>query len=177
MIFVIGANPSSNHPRFIHMLKNCRDRGGEVIVSHSTISGNVATSVTPNFGTGGGIYNAGILTVTNSTISGNSAGHEGGDGVNDDDVHGTRADEGFGDFEGLFAGVGLGDVEIVDVYATASGVGGVEGVLHIDKGAEAAALLGFGDDVLADGGLARRFGAVDFDNASARHAAHAQGDV
>ncbi|MHA6690051.1 FdhF/YdeP family oxidoreductase [Devosia sp. A449] len=32
LIFVIGANPSSNHPRFIHMLKNCRDRGGEVIV-------------------------------------------------------------------------------------------------------------------------------------------------
>ena len=31
-IFVIGANPSSNHPRFIHMLKNCRDRGGDVIV-------------------------------------------------------------------------------------------------------------------------------------------------
>ncbi len=32
MIFVIGANPSSNHPRFIHKLKACRDRGGEVIV-------------------------------------------------------------------------------------------------------------------------------------------------
>lgn len=32
MILVIGANPSSNHPRFIHMLKNCRERGGEVIV-------------------------------------------------------------------------------------------------------------------------------------------------
>jgi len=32
LIFVIGANPSSNHPRFIHMLKACRDRGGEVIV-------------------------------------------------------------------------------------------------------------------------------------------------
>ncbi len=31
-IFVIGANPSSNHPRFIHQLKNCRDRGGQVIV-------------------------------------------------------------------------------------------------------------------------------------------------
>ena len=31
-IFVIGANPSSNHPRFIHMLKNCRERGGQVIV-------------------------------------------------------------------------------------------------------------------------------------------------
>ena len=31
-IFVIGANPSSNHPRFIHMLKHCRDHGGDVIV-------------------------------------------------------------------------------------------------------------------------------------------------
>lgn len=32
LIFVIGANPSSNHPRFIHMLKNCRERGGEVVI-------------------------------------------------------------------------------------------------------------------------------------------------
>lgn len=32
LIFVIGANPSSNHPRFVHQLKACRDRGGHVIV-------------------------------------------------------------------------------------------------------------------------------------------------
>ena len=32
LVFVIGANPSSNHPRFIHQLKNCRDRGGHVIL-------------------------------------------------------------------------------------------------------------------------------------------------
>ena len=32
LIFVIGANPSSNHPRFIHQLKNCRDRGGQVVI-------------------------------------------------------------------------------------------------------------------------------------------------
>ncbi len=32
LIFVIGANPASNHPRFIHMLKACRDRGGDIIV-------------------------------------------------------------------------------------------------------------------------------------------------
>jgi len=32
LIFVIGANPASNHPRFIHMLKHCRDKGGDVIV-------------------------------------------------------------------------------------------------------------------------------------------------
>ena len=32
LIFVIGANPASNHPRFIHKLKACRDRGGQVVV-------------------------------------------------------------------------------------------------------------------------------------------------
>ncbi len=32
LILVIGANPASNHPRFIYKLKACRDRGGEVIV-------------------------------------------------------------------------------------------------------------------------------------------------
>jgi molybdopterin-dependent oxidoreductase alpha subunit len=32
LIFVIGANPASNHPRFIHQLKACRERGGDVIV-------------------------------------------------------------------------------------------------------------------------------------------------
>ncbi|WP_018996420.1 FdhF/YdeP family oxidoreductase [Hirschia maritima] len=31
-IFVIGANPASNHPRYIHQLKACRERGGNVIV-------------------------------------------------------------------------------------------------------------------------------------------------
>ena len=36
LIFVIGANPASNHPRFIHMLKHCRDRGGDVIVINPT---------------------------------------------------------------------------------------------------------------------------------------------
>lgn len=32
LIFVIGANPASNHPRFIYKLKNCTERGGRVIV-------------------------------------------------------------------------------------------------------------------------------------------------
>lgn len=32
LVWVIGANPSSNHPRMLHQLKNCRDRGGQVIV-------------------------------------------------------------------------------------------------------------------------------------------------
>lgn len=32
LVFVIGANPASNHPRFIHKLIGCRERGGEVVV-------------------------------------------------------------------------------------------------------------------------------------------------
>ncbi|GAB5413020.1 MAG: FdhF/YdeP family oxidoreductase [Congregibacter sp.] len=32
LVFVIGANPASNHPRFIHKLIACRERGGQVIV-------------------------------------------------------------------------------------------------------------------------------------------------
>ena len=32
LILVIGANPASNHPRFIHKLHGCRSRGGEVVI-------------------------------------------------------------------------------------------------------------------------------------------------
>lgn len=32
IIFLLGANPASNHPRFIYQLEACRARGGEVIV-------------------------------------------------------------------------------------------------------------------------------------------------
>ncbi|TVP53789.1 MAG: histidine kinase [Halomonadaceae bacterium] len=32
LLFLIGANPASNHPRLVHQLKGIRDRGGHVIV-------------------------------------------------------------------------------------------------------------------------------------------------
>jgi len=32
LVFIIGANPSSNHPRLIHQLKAVRERGGHVVV-------------------------------------------------------------------------------------------------------------------------------------------------
>lgn len=32
LIFVFGANPSSNHPRLIHQLAACRKRGGHVVI-------------------------------------------------------------------------------------------------------------------------------------------------
>ncbi len=36
MVFVIGANPSSNHPRFLTDLMRCRNRGGKVVVINPT---------------------------------------------------------------------------------------------------------------------------------------------
>src|SRR5262245_14590966 len=50
-IFVIGANPASNHPRFMHKLKGCRDRGGQVIVINpAKESGLVKFALPKNFG-------------------------------------------------------------------------------------------------------------------------------
>ena len=50
-IFVIGANPASNHPRFMHKLKACRDRGGQVIVINpAKESGLVKFALPKNLG-------------------------------------------------------------------------------------------------------------------------------
>lgn len=32
LVFIIGANPASNHPRLLHLLQKIRERGGQVIV-------------------------------------------------------------------------------------------------------------------------------------------------
>ena len=37
LIFVIGANPASNHPRFIYNLTECRNRGGRVIIINPAV--------------------------------------------------------------------------------------------------------------------------------------------
>ena len=50
-------------------------------------------------------------------------------------------------------------------------------MLGVDEGGDAAGLLGFGDDVQGEGGLAGGFGAEDLDDAAAGDAAAAEGDV
>jgi hypothetical protein len=100
-----------------------------------------------------------------------------GDGVDDDDVDGGAADEDLGDLEGLLAGVGLGDEEVVGLYAEVPGVADVEGVLGVDEGGDAAPLLGLGDDVEGQRRLARRFRPVDLHHPAAGDAADAEGDV
>ena len=100
--------------------------------------------------------------------------HEGGHGVDDDDVGSARPHQHLDDLEGLLAVVGLGDQEVVEVDAQLLGVGGVEGVLGVDERGGAAAPLGLGDDLQGQRGLARRLGPEDLDDAAAGDAADAQ---
>ena len=104
-------------------------------------------------------------------------GDQGGDRVDDQDVDGAGADQGFDDLKRLLAVVGLRDEQVVGVYAELFGVGGVEGVLGVDEGGEAAGLLGLGDDLEGDGGFTGAFRAEYLDDAATGNAADAEGGV
>ena len=104
-------------------------------------------------------------------------GRERRDGVDGDDVEGAAAHQHLGDLEGLLAVVRLRDQQIVDVDADGLGVDGVHGVLGVDERRLAAELLRLGDEVVDHGGLARGLRAEDLDDAAARDAADAEGDV
>ena len=104
-------------------------------------------------------------------------GCEGGDGVDDDDIEFAGFDQGFTDIEGFLPGIGLGDEEAFEVDPDAGGIPGVEGVFGIDKRTGTAFFLGAGDDVEHEGGFPGGLGAIDFDDASAGHPAHAEGKV
>src|SRR5215212_7709327 len=103
--------------------------------------------------------------------------YKGSDRVYDYDVEGAGADEGIRYLKGLFAVVGLGEVQVLQVNADGLGVGRVEGVLGVDEGGEAPGLLGLGDHVQGEGRLAARLRAEDLDDAAPREAADAEGEV
>ena len=103
--------------------------------------------------------------------------HERRHGVDDDHVDRVRAHERVDDLERLLARVGLADQEVVELDPELARVGRVEGVLGVDEGGDAAALLGVGDDVQGEGGLARALRAEDLDDAPARQALAAEGQV
>jgi len=71
----------------------------------------------------------------------------------------------------------LRDEEVVDVDAKLLGIRRIERVLGIDEGGETSELLGFGNHLERQRGLARRLRPEDFDHPSARHATHAQGVI
>ena len=106
-----------------------------------------------------------------------SAGHEGGDGVDDDEVDGAGANQHVGDLERLLTGVGLRHQQRVDVDAELLGVLGVQRVLSVDERCDSAGALCIGDGVQGQGRLTRRLRSVDLDDASTRHPSDAEGDV
>ena len=104
-------------------------------------------------------------------------GRERRDRVDDDDVHRRGAHEMIDDVERLLARVGLGDVEFVEVHAERLRVDGIERVLRIDEGRDAAQLLRFGNGVQGDRRLTGGFGAVDLDHSAAGKPADAECEV
>ena len=97
--------------------------------------------------------------------------------VDGDEVDRAGAHEHVGDLQRLLAVVGLGDEQLVDVDADLLGVERVHRVLGVDEGADAAELLGLGDDVVHQRRLAGGLGAEDLDDPPARHPADAQREV
>ena len=104
-------------------------------------------------------------------------GHQGGYRVHHHHVDGTGPDQGLTDLQPLLAGVWLGDEHGVDVHPQGAGIGGVQGVLRVDEGHLAPALLGLRHDVQGQGGLTGGLRPVDLNDAPLGHAADPQGDV
>ena len=104
-------------------------------------------------------------------------GHERGDRIHHNDVHGVGTNQLLRDFEGLFAIVRLRNEQVIHIDAQFARVDGIERVLRIDKRGLAAQLLGFGDDVQGKGRLAARFRAVNLNHAAARESADAKSRV
>ena len=102
---------------------------------------------------------------------------EGGDGVDDDDVHGAAAHERLKDGEPLFAAVRLRQIELFHLHAERGREPRIERVFGVDERRHAAGLLRFGDGVQCQRGLAAAFGAEHLDDAAAREAADAQRHV
>src|SRR5439155_16783679 len=82
-----------------------------------------------------------------------------------------------GDLQLLLAGVWLGHQELVDVDTELAGVRRIEGMLGVDERGDATTALGLGDDVQADGRLARALRPEHLDDPAARDATDAQRDV
>ena len=104
-------------------------------------------------------------------------GHEGGHRVDHDHVDRVRFDEHFGDLHRFFAAAGLADEQHLQIDAELLGPAGIEGVLGVDHRGNAAGLLGLGSDVQSERRLAARLGSEDLDDAAARQASAAEGDV
>ncbi|OPZ95770.1 MAG: hypothetical protein BWY72_01970 [Bacteroidetes bacterium ADurb.Bin416] len=82
-----------------------------------------------------------------------------------------------GNFQGLFAAVGLGNPQVFDVNTQLFSVEAVEGVFGVDESGDATGFLSLGDGVDGQGGFTGGFRAVDFDDTASGVATDAQGGV
>jgi hypothetical protein len=71
--------------------------------------------------------------------------HQRGDRIDDHHIDAGRTHQHVGDFQRLFAGIGLRDQQFVEVYTKLLRVARVERVFGIDEGCRTAELLHFGD--------------------------------
>ena len=94
------------------------------------------------------------------------AGYQRRDAVNDDYVERAAAYQVFDDLQRLLGRIRLRDEERVDLDAAACRVGWVQGVFHVDVGSGPTQLLTLSDDVVAEGGLARRLRAENLGDAA-----------
>ena len=102
---------------------------------------------------------------------------QGCDRVDNDDVYGVGAHQHVADLQSLFAGIRLGDQQIVDIDPQLGGIDGIQGVLGIDEGAGLAFALSLGNHLQGQRGLARGFRAVDFHHPAAGQTANAERHV
>ncbi len=105
------------------------------------------------------------------------ARHQSRDRIDHQHVNRAGAHQRVGDFERLLAGVRLRNQQFVDIDAELAGIDRVERVLDVDEGADAAGLLGFGNGVQRQRGLAGRFRPVNLDHPAARQAADAERNI
>ena len=70
------------------------------------------------------------------------------------DVDRAGTDQRLGDLQGVLARVGLGDVQLINIYAQPLGIGGIQRVFCVDESRQPACLLRLSDQVKRYRGLA-----------------------
>src|SRR6267143_723163 len=104
-------------------------------------------------------------------------GHQRGHRVDHHQIDRSAAHQGLRDLQGLLAGVGLGDEQLLDLHAQLPGVSHVERVLRVDEGGAPALRLHLRDGMQRESRLPARLGPVDLHHPAARIPAAAQRDV
>ena len=105
------------------------------------------------------------------------AGYQRSHRIDHQNIDRAGADQRIGDLERLLTCIGLGDQQVVQLDAELAGIDRVERMLGIDEAADTALLLGLGDRVQGQRGLAGGFRPVDLDHAALRKPTNAKRDV